>query len=458
MNRRNFIRSSALGAFITGNAFSHPPIQDSFEHITSFAQKPSKVPVVENADVIVCGGGPAGIAAAISAARKGAKVLLIEVHGFLGGVWTAGMVNNMIDYENKSGLIQEILTELEKTGAQRRANVFDIEAMKLVLEQMCVREKVNLLYQTRAVAVLKNSNNCITHVIVENKSGRQAYKAKAFIDATGEGDLAAQAGCSFSLGHPDSGKMQPMSMIALLGGIQFSQINPLHFVRGNGISDEEAKKQFLSELERAGIVPSYTKPTLFCIRDDHFAMMANHEYSASGINAQEITNATVQARAEIHRIVNALRNLGGVWKNIQLLATSPQIGIREGRRIAGRYTLTANDLMRGARFTDAVCTVTFCVDIHSLDYDQGGAYGNDGVEVQPYDIPLRSLVAKDVDGLILAGRCISGDFYAHASYRVTGNAVPMGEAAGKVAAISALSNRLAHEIGIDEIKDLYGNG
>ena len=115
------------------------------------------------------------------------------------------------------------------------------------------------------------------------------------------------------------------------------------------------------------------------------------------------------------------------------MESQEQIGIREGRRIKGRYTITSDDLITGAKFEDAVCRVNFNVDIHSLDGEWDKSWSDAGVKVKPYDIPLRSLIAKDVDGLMMAGRCISGDFFAHASYRVTGNAVAMGEAAGKVA-------------------------
>jgi len=449
MKRRNFIKISTIGALVGGQAALCRAADETENH--GIRHPAVDIPIVDQHDVIVCGGGPAGIAAAIAAARTGADVRLLEVHGFLGGVWTAGMVNNFIDHENKSGLMKEILAELDKTKTQVHTKVFDIESMKLVLEQMCVKAGVKLLYQTRVTDVIKNSHNRLTHVIVENKSGRQAFAAKNFIDATGEGDVAAQAGCTFSWGHPESGKTQPMSMIALLGGIQYSVLNHKKIVMGDDVTHDVAKKTFLKEIERAGISPSYTRPTLFRIRDDHFAMMANHEYGFSGIDAQQMTIATIQARQEIHNIINALRTLGGDWKDIQLLATSPQIGVREGRRITGRYTITADDLQKGARFKDAVCRATFCVDIHSLDKSHGGGYSQAGIQAQAYDIPLRSLIAKDVDGLLLAGRCISGDFYAHASYRVTGNAVPMGEAAGKTAAVASLSNRLAHEISIDEI-------
>ncbi|HAO48016.1 MAG TPA: FAD-dependent oxidoreductase, partial [Runella sp.] len=131
-----------------------------------------------------------------------------------------------------------------------------------------------------------------------------------------------------------------------------------------------------------------------------------------------------------------------------IVATPEQIGIRDGRRIQGRYTVTKEDLVVGARHTDAVTRPTFGVDIHATDRktNEVETISRGGIKMIPYDIPLRALIAKDVDGLMMAGRCISGDFTAHASYRVTGNAVAMGEAAGAVAALAAKSNKLPHEI------------
>jgi hypothetical protein len=164
------------------------------------------------------------------------------------------------------------------------------------------------------------------------------------------------------------------------------------------------------------------------------------------LSADELTRATLEGRDEVMRLVDALRSRGGVWKDIMLVGTSAHIGVREGRRIHGRYTLTADDLVGGARFDDAVCRCTFCVDIHSTNPSRDKGLGNGGVQAQPYDIPLRALIAKDVDNLMMAGRCISGDFFAHASYRVTGNAVAMGEAAGKVASVAAATGKIPCQV------------
>ena len=184
------------------------------------------------------------------------------------------------------------------------------------------------------------------------------------------------------------------------------------------------------------------------MRDNLLLVMMNHEYGIKPFDAAKVTAATVRARREMNRIVNGLRGLGGIWEGLQLVATAEQIGVRDGRRIRGRYVVSKDDVIAGARHADAVVRPTFSVDIHALsaEMNKTTAYANAAVKVKPYDIPLRALIASDVDGLMMAGRCISGDFIAHASYRVTGNATAMGEAAGAVAALAAKSQRLPHEV------------
>ena len=165
--------------------------------------------------------------------------------------------------------------------------------------------------------------------------------------------------------------------------------------------------------------------------------MINHEYGVSAMDAGDITRATVGGRAEVNRVVEGLRELGGVWSGIRLVATCEQIGVREGRRIHGLYTVCQRDLADGRRHEDAVCRVSFGVDIHCTDPAAGKGQEPSPIKMQPYDIPMRSLVTRDVSSLLLAGRCISGDFIAHSSYRVTGTAAATGQAAGVAAAVSA---------------------
>lgn len=385
-------------------------------------------------DVIVCGGGPAGVAAAIAASRKGAKTLLIERGGCLGGFWTRGMLTWLIDTEDKDGLINEVLEALVQEADGKRITTpkrftADTEKTKLVLERFCSDAGVQILYHTVVSGVVKEENK-ITHVLTESKSGAVAYGAEIFIDTTGDGDLGYFAGASFSLGN-EEGTTQPLSLVCQVSGIEYDEIEPFDSRRSKG-----TKQAMLKELEEIGIEPSYRAPLLAVLSEQYgtYGLMINHEYSSS-LDAEAISNATVHAREELHRIVDGLRSKGGIWEQLHISATSDAIGVREGRRIRGLYTLTKEDVYAGRQFSDGICSVAFGTDVHSLKPGQSAfdhhIYGN---KHAPYQIPLRSLVCADVSNLIMGGRCISGDFVAHASYRVAGPAFRTGEVAGLLAA------------------------
>lgn len=389
-------------------------------------------PVCRDVEVLVAGGGPAGIAAALASARAGAKTCLLEQHGCLGGVWTSGMLSLILDFDNKNGVMAELVERLEARGTgygdRCGGQIYDAEAMKLLLEEMCIESGVEIRFHTRVCAALANENGVLTHIVTESKSGREAWQAQMFVDATGDGDLAAQAGCGFDLGRPDDGLTQPMTLMALLTGLNREEIAPFSHRAPAG----RKKRILLDAIEAAGVTPSYLSPLLLIIHDNLFALMANHECGVLGTSADDLTRATLRARGELNRIVAALRASGGVWKDVKLVATGAQIGVREGRRVHGLYEITREDLIEGRKHDDAVCRVKFPVDVHSPTEDK--AFDHGGVKAQPYDIPLRALISRDVPNLLLAGRCISGDFWAHSSYRVTGNSVATGEAAGNLAA------------------------
>lgn len=433
-----------------------------------------EIPVSGSYDVIVCGGGPAGVAAAVAAARCGASVLLLEVHGCLGGIWTAGALSWIIDWANKPGMMQEIVARLDRmsgeastawgpstdsaaagdSGGRKDSFAYEPEAMKLVLEEMCLEAGIAISLHTRVVSALKSGANRLTHAVTESKSGRQAWQAAVFIDATGDGDLSALAGCRYDVGHPDTGETQPMSLMALLTGMDVTEVG--RFCMNNGVA-EDGRQLLLAQLNQVGIRPTYAAPSLIHIKERLFALMANHEYGVSATDAGSVTKATLQARAEVHRMVKALRSLGGSWSDIRVVCTADQIGVREGRRIHGHYCVDRHDVVKGARHPDAVARVTYWVDIHATNAEDTKAYGDGDVKSQPYDIPMRALIARDTDGLLMAGRCISGDFFAHASYRVTGNAVAMGEAAGTAAALSAKLGVLPQALPWELLKEQLRN-
>ena len=457
IDRRLFLTSGAVAAaFGAGVPIRSAANGPSADHTDVYRQPARDVPVVGHADVVVCGAGPAGVAAAIAAARLGAKTRLIEVNGCLGGVWTAGLLSWILDSGNKPGLMQELLAELDRRRASARYGGsvgYDVELMKLVLERICREAGVRIQLHTRVVAAAGDEANRLRLAVTESKSGCQAWAGKVFVDATGDGDLAARAGCGFDYGREGTGGLQPMSVIVLLVGIRPDDMAP--FVRGlaEPRGERNPKGRLLEEMQRAGVEPSYSQPTLFYIRQGLFCMMANHEYGVSATDAAQVTEATLRGRAEVHKLVDGLRSLGGIWKDVQIVATPEHIGVREGRRIHGLYEVTREDLVAGARHDDAVCRVTFPVDVHSTDPGKDKGIMREGVRARPYDVPFRALIARDIDGLVMAGRNISGDFIAHSSYRVTGNSVAMGEAAGAAAAIAAGSKRLPQEVPWTEIRE-----
>lgn len=414
-------------------------------------QEPSRsTPVVRSVDVAVSGGGPAGVAAALASARAGARTLLVESQGCLGGVWTSGALCCILDYRKKTGIMPELFRRLEAMDARAKrpdgtpTNGYDVEAMKVLLERMCRESGVIPQLHTRVCgAFFRPNTNRLSHLLLESTGGREAVEAKVFIDATGNGDLAARAGCGFDLGRPDDGLTQPMSLMAILTGIEDDDLKP--FFRSGKEPGDVVKTRLRKAMEEAGVSPSYTLPTLFRLPHGLYALMANHQYEGNGTRAEDLTRHTMDAREEIHSIIDHLRAAGGIWKNLTLVGTAAHIGIREGRRVHGLYTVSEKDVVEGARHPDAVCRANFGVDVHSVRKADGGGYSGEGRKAQPYDIPYRALVARDVEGLLLAGRCISGDFFAHASYRVTGNAVAMGEAAGLAAAECARRDLLPSE-------------
>jgi hypothetical protein len=455
LNRRELMKVGLGGAGLLGagsGSLSGDVTSTGQEQVAPggrFRETARDVPIVDDADVVICGAGPAGVAAGLAAARLGASVRLIESAGCLGGVWTAGLLCWILDTKDKPGILHEIMSALKarQAGYVNQPGYsfgYDAEVMKLLLEEMCAEAGVRFQLHTQAVAAARGADRRLTLAVTESKSGRQAWAGKAFVDATGDGDLAARTGCKFDLGRPEDGATQPMTMMAILTGVEHETIK--RFVRDRDRPHNVPKDLLRAEINRGGFDPSYNKPTLFRIYENLFCLSANHEYGYVPTDAAKITEATAHARAELHQIINALRCLGGIWKDLRIVATNEHIGVREGRRIQGHYTVTADDLARGARHDDGICRVYFSVDVHSPTTTEGKGIARTGVRARPYDIPLRALIARDVNGLLLAGRCISGDFIAHSSYRVTGDAVATGQAAGVTAALAAQHDCLPHEV------------
>jgi hypothetical protein len=426
VTRRNFLAAAATAGI--GGAAMPRRADDSADSNGAVGQTlHCAAASSRSVDVLVCGGGPSGCAAALYAARAGATTLLLENLPFLGGVWTAVGVSHLIAGRGHDGLNAEIHQRLPVHQIFGR-NIYVIEDMKWLLDELMAEAGVETQFATRAMAVARDGKQ-LRGVFTASKSGLEFIQARVVIDATGDGDVAAAAGCQFDQGRSFDGKTQPVTLFGTIGGY-----------RG-----QPAKGQPLVEiLARGGWRASYPPVTLFPQpgQPGVFQLMATQFYGVDGTDARALSRAEIQGRRELRTCVEVFRAHGGDdWKDAFLISTGPAIGVRETRRIRGRYELTWQDLDRGAHFEDGITEIQSGSNIHPVDdpYEAAPAGLPPGPKfrVRPYQIPFRCLVAADVDNLLLAGRCISGDCYALGSYRLTGNVVRTGEAAGLAAALAA---------------------
>ena len=407
-----------------------------------FVQEIHKTPVMGEYDVIVVGGGPAGVGAALAAARNGTNTLLIEQHGCLGGMWTTGMVIPIWDWENKGGIMQEIvdsLTANKQTVYSGPLLGFDIEAMKYLLDRMMIQSGVHILFHTYFTAPIMDGKS-VCGVIVENKSGRQAYRAKCVIDCTGDGDVAARAGAPFWVGRQSDGATQPMSLMFKLGEMDYVQ--PMDYSAGP-LKTTDLFFHMEHAAQVAGLEAydfNFDRPYILSLPTPHQGIAEmTHIRNKSSIDAKDLSDAEIEGRALVQEAMHFFTSYMPQFRHAILEQTASTIGVRESRRIEGTYELTLDDILEGRKHSDGICTCAFNIDIHQPD---GKSQEGHEYRSKPYQIPYRCLVPKTVDNLLVAGRCISGSYEAHASYRVTGDCVAMGQAAGTAAAMAVKSKIL----------------
>ena len=387
-----------------------------------------KTPIYGHYDVVVVGAGPAGCGAAIACAREGLKTIVIEKFNCLGGAWTTGFMNPFFDSKNKSGIVNELVTELKEKN--QWGGFWDIsfnyEYMKHILENKMKSANVEILYNTTfSKAIVKDKTVC--GVIAENIEGRKAVTAKFVVDCTGDGYVAADAGCAYELGeNGDWTACQPMTLMFLVGNI------PEKYKGGLKLYEK-----LDAVYKKVGKKLPFKVPFLIPVPNSHFGVIQfTHMYDYNPINAKDLTIATIEGRQQIIDAFEALTEYDDEFKELELITSSSVLGVRESRRIKGEYTLTIDDLQNGTEFDDAVAKVTFNADIHTKSNN-----GQKCFSVKPYTVPLRSLIPKGFNGIIVAGRCISGTHDAMASYRVTGNCCQMGENAGYAIA-EAIKNKI----------------
>ena len=379
-------------------------------------------------DLIVCGAGPGGTAAAIAAAREKRRVLLLDAAGCLGGYWTSGLMGISLDMPGKGGLPREIVNALLSEGsaqwADKESYTYDIERMKLLLETLAQNAGVDVLLYSRVTDV-KVENGRIAAILADGMTS-MAFTADFFVDGTGHGRLAELAGCKYEMGF--DGRCQPGSLEAMVTGVPTA-------LWKSDIHNPAVKRKFRELLNSVGVEPTYPNPLLFALtpRETLHKLAVNHEYGVTAEDDFGLSRATLEARREINRAVDGLKRLPG-WENLTLTQTAEQLGLRDSRRVDGLYRVTAEDALAGRGFLDAVSPVHFCLDVHHLAPDYTLPPEVKSYRFKPFDVPMRSLIASDVRNLFTVGRAICGDFLAHSAYRTTCTACALGEGVGLAAA------------------------
>ena len=391
------------------------------------------VKVGECYDVIVVGGGPSGSAAAIAAGRAGSRVLLIEQENCLGGMWTSGLLSPLFDADNKTGIMKELVEEL--TAKNAWGGFWQIsyiqEYMKHFLEEKALQAGVTLLYESKYAGVCAE-NGTVRGVYVRNVEGETYYEGKIVIDATGDGHLAADAGAEWAMGD-ENGNCQSMTLMFLVGGIPEKYKDGFVMYQ---VLEKAYRKQGL------GKHSPFKMPYLIPIPNSNYAtVQLTHMDGSVALDAKKRTLAVIEGRRQMIDVFEALKGFDPDFKDLSLIASAAQLGVRESRRIIGDYYITEEDLLKGSKFPDGVCTATFNVDIHVPNSTE-----QHNQNVMPYEIPYRAMLPKGLSNVLVAGRCISGSHVAMASYRVTGNCCAMGEAAGKAASYAAKNGVTPREV------------
>lgn len=392
----------------------------------------SAVPTAYGADVIIIGGGPAGICAAVAAAEEGADTLLVERYGFLGGMATAGLVNPFMPYRTgteqvNAGAFQRMIDYFEAEGAwshrPQSPDAFDPELAKLALDRMVQEAGVRRLLHT-ALLDVEVAGAVVKRVLTASKTGIQGLQARVFIDASGDADLAARAGAEFRMGRDEDGFCQPMTM---------------NFRMANVDEDRMPDRNTINELYNAakdrGEIDNPRENCLwfYTTRKGEIHFNTTRVVKLDATRAGDLTLAEETARKQVRQMIAFLQRDVAGFEQAHLSVLPAQIGIRESRRVVGDYELTLDDVLEARKFEDGIARGCYPVDIHNPS--------GTGTVIQhlppgeAYDIPYRCLCPRGFDNLLIAGRPISSDHAAHSSHRVMPIAACNGEAAGVAAAM-----------------------
>ncbi len=426
-----------------------------------FLEPARTLPVLTDADVLVLGGGPGGCGAALAAARNGARVVVVERFGCLGGTWTSGLLSSIMPFPYVRGIFEEIIAKLHEAGgwyqngqwdpyesgpvdadtvsAWGHGGTYDAEILKRVLDGMLVEAGIEPFFFMQTVGVIRDGDR-VKGVIVESKEGRFVIPARMFIDASGDGDVCHWAGVPTQYGRESDGNVQPMTLM----------------FRMDGVDDDlaEACRQADPRLEsiwqagkRSGEITIPRENVLLSRspRAGEWVFNTTRILGLDGTRVRDVTRAMIEGRRQVEEIAAFMcRHVPG-FKHARVSETAAHVGVRETRRVCCDYTVTGADIRNGAAFPDGIARGSWSIDIHNP--------GGEGTEIQNaggkgyYEIPYRSIRARGTHNLLVASRCIDCSHEAHAAIRITPQVMAIGQAAGTAAAICLKQ-------GLDHVRDV----
>jgi len=439
-------------------------IRDPALPLKTIEEPARQIPLYGEYDIVVLGGGPAGIAAAVAAARAGRRTLLIERYGFLGGMGTAAGVTNFCGLHANvhggmhrvvQGIASDLLARIDRLGGLNAphlilgkifAQAYDTAAYKIAADDLLVAHKVDILFHALGAGVVMHDETRIAVLLVETKAGRQAIRADIFIDCSGDGDLAAWAGAPFEVGDREGHMLYPSMMFRL-----------------NGIDPEragEAWKTIPALMEKAEAAGTHQFPRKAAIVRPqrsgiewrvNFTQLARADGSAiNGIEPDDLTRGEIEGRRQAVEAFAFLRTVPGFEKSY-IVDLPPQLGIRETRRLVGGYQLSGEDVLGCASFEDSIGVNGWPIEAH---------VAGDVIFMFPpipesrgfNELPYRMLVPEAVDNLLVAGRCASMTHEGQSAARVSGACFAMGEAAGSAAALALSHNTKPRDIAVETLQ------
>jgi hypothetical protein len=402
-------------------------------------------------DVLVCGGGTAGLAAAIAAARGGASVILLERHGFCGGICVGSLVHtfdgvrNCRNYDQfvVGGIPLEVIEELRAAGGLATADnppeclTFDPEVLKLAADRLLRRNGVRVLYHLFATAVDRQGAS-VYSVIAAGKEGLWEIRTRYVIDSTGDGDVSAFAGAAYE----KDPALQTMSQHFRIGGLRGER---------SWRELENACRGAMDQAYAAGTAPKYGGPWIIRIRAGEVTLNCTRLYG-DGSRTEDLTRGEIQGREDMYAIWCIFRESIPEFRDSFVLVSGVQIGVRETRRILGDYQITGADILSSRPWDDAIALGAWPIDIHPAD-GRVGVHPHKEDPPAPYQIPARVLLVRDLENVLVAGRCLSATHEAHGSTRVSGTAMAIGQAAGTLAALAARAGVQLRALPMQRLQD-----